>query len=332
MIHENDLQRWDDRTAGQWNENELPGQVPDDPDGKEQDIALLNDEIRLVLAEAQRLHLPIGRKPLQLTMADYESFLTEFYLVPDPRGRRPASAALLQPTFLDRPQTIVTSCQPLVEFLRRSGTSTLSEERSSDDYHLRLDKSSTMCRQLSGALQDRKVQLWVRNLFTSFRGRWFDSVMIDAFIAIITQFWKYRDVLYVNSAEVDLNLQELAQTPRCYRYILSPLYRKHHWTILFIDHKTREIFYLNSDVVDRDTPQIQTAPFAQCFPGYRLHIIPCIKQCDNSSCGPYVCYWAYCFLFRRDQLLRISCPDIRRFRTFIRHQIILSFLVSSLYA
>lgn len=326
-----DLARWDDRTGGNWNEKALPGQVPEDKQGQARDIALLNEEIQIVLGQARRLGLPITRKNLNLTMADYDQYITEFYLVGDANGRRPPPAALLQPTFLDRPQTIVASCQPLVEFLRRSGASTLSEERSSEEYHLRLDKSSNTCRELSGALQHRKVQLWVRNLLTSFRARWFDSVMIDAFIAVIVQFWKYRDYLYVNSAEVDLNLDELAKTPRCYRYILSPLYRKHHWTILFIDHKTREIFYLNSDVVDRETPDVQTAPFARVFPGYRLHIIPYVKQCDNSSCGPYVCYWAYCFLYRRDQLLRISCPDIRRFRTFIRHQVICSFLVSSLY-
>lgn len=64
---------------------------------------------------------------------------------------------------------------------------------------------------------------------------------------------------------------------------------------------------------------------------YSLYVIPCMKQCDSSSCGIYCIWWFFAILFCRHHLLKISCQDIREFRTLIRRWILLLMFVSSVY-
>lgn len=192
-----------------------------------------------------------------------------------------------------------------------------------------------VCMNIEDEQKKRQLELTVADIMTTLPNMWFNSVAIDFVINYFKELCDHPEDWYIVSAEDTPErrdrLKELQRTKGCNKRALLPLYREHHWTIACIDHELRIIYYLNSDVVDRNTPIEQTRPFQQAFPGYKLIIIPCIKQCDNSSCGAYVCCWAYIFLKLKfkslEDLLEISCPDILRFRTFLRRQLLLTYLV-----
>jgi Ulp1 protease family, C-terminal catalytic domain len=184
------------------------------------------------------------------------------------------------------------------------------------------------CAELRSVLKDREIVLRVYDLLTGFKDRWLDSVVIDAYIHLLQEHCPFRDVLYVNSAEHDPTLNEIAHTPSCFKYIICPLFYRSHWTVLFISHPSRRIRYLNSQVVDRTTPEFQTKPFAELFPGYKVSMLTPTKQCDQSSCGVLVAMWAYIFLFYdEDEMDQIKCPDIGPFRDTLLKQLVLSYVL-----
>lgn len=314
--------------------------MPDDPAGKARDVALLNVQLAQLIADVKasgKCAFKDGVDPsivfgvnnyydvlstFQLDSEDMEPFLhmDKFLMHADMSYSR---------HHVDQ-QPIASSCQPLVVQLRNTRSLTELQQRKRQYNQSVWQPEQNACQRIHQAQQQRTITLRVKNLFTCFPDRWFDSVVIDAYLKCLKAAYKDRAFLYLNSAQKDLDLRELAQTPPCYRKGMSALYRDNHWTFVWFDHDTKEIWHFNSDVVDLSVPQEQTQEFHELFPGYTLHIIPCIKQCDNSSCGAYVCFWAYCFLYRRSALMQITCPDIVRFRTVILNQLLFTYLVRPL--
>lgn len=83
-----------------------------------------------------------------------------------------------------------------------------------------------------------------------------------------------------------------------------------------------------SQTVDSQTPLIQTKPFGDAFPGYKIvkHALP--RQCDSSSCGVYACFFAMCALFYGEEAMdSVTCPDIDAFRSLILHQLLRSYVL-----
>lgn len=260
---------------------------------------------------------------LSLTLDDYRKHLKSFTMSPDDPNstHEPYNRWIMHPNL----QTVTKgkplgACAAIVQELAQ----TVVPKKP-----LRFDvgRQNSTCRAIDQSLHQKVMHLSLRDILTALVDRWFNSYVINAYIHALLEAHPMKHFIYVNSAEDDPTLEEIAATPACFPIVISPLFRDHHWTMLGIFHNTKEIFYLNSDVVDQRTPKEQTRPFQQLFPGYKLHIIPCVKQCDNSSCGAYVCFWAYAFLYRRDALLNITCPDILRFRTIIRQQLLFSYFI-----
>jgi hypothetical protein len=188
--------------------------------------------------------------------------------------------------------------------------------------------STGVCGRLARNQESRRVQLRVYDLLTAFPDRWLDSVVIDAYIHLLQEHSGLRGTLYINSAEQDPSLAEIRQTPGCFSYIICPLFYRSHWTVIFISHVSKRIRYLNSQVVDKNTPEFQTRPFAEIFPDYKVSMLTPTKQCDQSSCGVLACIWAHIFLYyKEEEMDRIKCPDIDLFRKVLLQQLILSYIL-----
>jgi hypothetical protein len=191
-----------------------------------------------------------------------------------------------------------------------------------------IDKNLEKCRVLDAKQQDRHIFLAYSNLLTLFPDRWLDSVAIDAMLHVMKRYWKYGDLLYINSSQRDPTLSEIQQTPDCYKYILVPLFLKSHWTIVFVDHVRKSVRYLNSQVVDERTPVRQSQPFKQAFPGYHINTLTKPQQDDDSSCGMFLLLFAFLFLFYEDAAIdRVTQSLVDEFRSIVLVQLLLHFVV-----
>jgi hypothetical protein len=169
------------------------------------------------------------------------------------------------------------------------------------------------------------------SLLTLFKGRWLDSVVLDAYLHVLQEHWPFKNVLYINSAETDPSLQELKDTPSCYPYILSVLFYKNHWTVIMIDHVRKTIRYLNSQVVDPAIPVIQSRPYQLAFPTYDVQNVTHSQQCNKSDCGVYSAAWMMIYLYYQEaEFNRVQCEDMYKFReTFLLQLILYFYLLDS---
>lgn len=326
------------RVAGK---EEVPlGQVPKSAEGRQKDMEQLNEYIRETYQMAVKKGLvPRSQPPpRELGSQDVKIIISEFYLGADTRC-----------TAIDQ-DNLTTLLPPphLANMARRK-----SDSRTADDsmdnvlagghagdhgsskktkggaaWPGLVQSTSPICLTIQRNLEDRRIYLRVYDLLTAFPDRWLDSVVIDAYIHLLQEHCQFKDSLYVVSAESDPALAEIARTPSCYKYIVCPLFHKSHWVMLVISHPTKRIRYLNSQVVDKATPEFQTRPFTELFPGYKITRETSSIQCDQSSCGVLTSLWACIFLFyNEEEMDKIKCKAIDPFRMTMLQQLILSYIL-----
>jgi hypothetical protein len=330
------------------------GQVPKSTQARIQDMRQMNAYIRQVLEMAKQMGLVPSNTPVprELVPGDVRTIMAEFYLAPDGNCTKisPDLSTLLPPphlahisrrTMQDPPISALDSDQEVrsvggANGKRAGQNGTVSTRKRWPTDHF-INSLAPKCATIARAQEDRKIYLRVYDLLTSFPERWLDSVIIDAYIHLLLEHSNTKDMLYVNSAEHDPSLAEIKNTPSCYKYIVIPLWLASHWTILLISHSPAvvngksyrgRIRYLNSQVVDRRTPEMQTRPFKELFPDYHVALIAKPDQCNSFDCGVYVCLWATLFLFYdEEEIDRIKCPDAEAMRMTILQQLILSYIV-----
>jgi hypothetical protein len=310
------------------------GQLAPDSDiqGRQKELDIINKDITY-LVKTYFPHMMGSLSKFLITLDMYRMPLARFNLSSH-ETTKPGEAKYLVPFEMKSPNLPDEgACKPYIF--------DLETKTNSSGFKLKNVLANAVCQTIENEQRGRIIDLHINDIMTSLPDMWFNSPAIDAYINYIKEFTAEPEAWYIVSAEDSPErrdrLKEIAKTPKCYKYILSPLYREHHWTVMCIDHVNQIVYYLNSDVVDKQTPEIQTEPFKRLFPGYKLIVIPCVKQCDNSSCGTYVCNWCRAFLFlvnsnpkSRETLLHTSCSDILRFRTVIRRQLLLSYYVCPL--
>lgn len=343
------------------------GKVPTDAAGTEEDLRVLEKEAwtAYALGRVRRLEmridprvaaqyeqitakfppnqtnwareLPSGVAPRVFTVQSLSGSLPSFSLAPETAEPLPLRSLLL-PEHLEPEYT--ASRLPLE-------TQSRSQSRTPQAWTA---KPAT-CARIGRQQKERQIRLRLSNMRTLLPDRWLDSVVIDAYLHILQEHWPQKDKLYVHSAEANPTLKEIVQTPGCYKFILIPLWRLSHWTVLLVDHTPfrvptsydssgkplayqkykGRIRYINSQVVNPATPDIQTRPFEEAFPDYYVanNVRGTAQQCDNSSCGVYVCFWAFCLLYYSEkEILEVRCADIDKFRRRMIHQLFLYYFFS----
>jgi len=304
-----------------------PGQVPMTPDGKytEKDLAQLNNYIR----EAENIAAEKGLSPMYrqkkpVTQDDMLKPIAIFSLGegftnhPTRAGGRGGNDETKAIAYPVGDLLVPPGLPPIVAENSRYANATRSG----------IDKSLSKCRNLDQKQNMRRIKLDFSNILPLYSGRWADSVGLDSFLHILKQHWKYGDLLYINSAQHDPSIEEILNTPDCFLFGLIPLFRHDHWTIVFIDHVSKIIRYLNSQVVDESTPRIQIEPFKRAFPGYSHSLFTKSQQRDNNSCGIYLLIFAFLFLFYTDRDMdQVTQTLVDRFRKIVVLQILLHFLV-----
>ncbi len=216
-------------------------------------------------------------------------------------------------------------------------------DRKGGDEEEDAEKEGLSCPVLVGRQKRHRVRLTVENLLTCLPRRWLDSVVIDAYVHAMVELSPYKNEIYVLSAQADASFREIAATPRCYRYILAPLFRNSHWTVLFVDHGERgagsgsgsvgRVRHLNSQIVNPRTPVVQTAPWCECFPTYQVNDLRVAaqhlpQQNNMYDCGIWVCFWTMAFLFFTDEELdSVREETVAGFRTQVLQQILQHYVV-----
>jgi hypothetical protein len=306
-------QRKEKRTAGEGAVK--PGQVPREKDGRytEADIKELNRLVQVAALEAQRKGIavpPVESLPV-LQQSDMNRIIWAFSLGGD--------------DFVARSQRLNPSELFTLNGRLVPGNSRASRYSSAD--RTGIQSESSQCQTIAQQQSMRRIQLRPSNLLTAFPKRWLDSVFIDSVLHIWKRYFKFPDLLYINSAENDPTLNELKMTAPCYKYLLVPLFLRSHWTIIFIDHVTRRVRYLNSQVVD-DTPNVQMEPFKRTFVGYDTNNVTLSRQTDNSSCGVFALFFAFMYLFFDERDMdNISQASIDEFRHLLVLQVLLHFFI-----
>lgn len=176
--------------------------------------------------------------------------------------------------------------------------------------------------------QDQKIiTLKPRNLLSVFPGQWLDSAAMDAWLHGCHTSMKSRShLLYIISAENDPDMAELVATKDCYAYLLLVLFCNNHWTCLFLNHLCEEVFYYNSQLSYK-TAAKQLEPYRQAFPGYQVRVAQVPQQCDNVSCGVFVCWFCYCLLFCPELIDSLSCDKSAEMRAAILRQLLIWYVV-----
>jgi len=300
------------------------GEVPKEVDA---DVRLLNQYIIRAIQIAKQRRIPIELSSLVLSEQDLPRVFVVFTLVPDHMSPLPLSELLPPPHLQSQSMQLMKS-------------SFQSKQQASNTLGSIL--KPLVCTELAMKHEQHKISAKISNLRTLIAGRWLDSVAIDLYIHILQEYFPFKSQLFVHSAQDNPTLSIVAKTPRCYKYVLVPLWKSSHWTVLLVEHNpytdpvTRRSFrgrirYINSQVVDESTPDVQTEPFEQVFPNYAVinkrRQTP--QQCDNNSCGVYVCFWSMCFLyFSEDQIMSVQCPEIAAFRETMLLQIMIYYLLT----
>jgi hypothetical protein len=186
-------------------------------------------------------------------------------------------------------------------------------------------RADSRCSSLANDGLTRHIVLQIRNLRTSLDDRWLDSAVIDMYARVLVSQLPNRERIYLFSAQFDPKMVSVQLTRTCrYDYALGALFENSHWTFIFVDHLTKTIIHLNSDVVDDEMVR-QAKPFANLFPDYTVLRESCARQDDQSSCGVYTCWWLYALLYDPARLLQPEPRDIVEFRRIIPRQLFLSY-------
>jgi hypothetical protein len=232
------------------------GDIPQDPQG---DYEFLEMEIQQVVADAQRLRLPI----VAGTFAAVQRKQVRFALAAERTDKMPNPAIMLDIRTLGMFvfQSFCTYCILSVLYLililfrmvgslyKPGSTSpcaaylqTLPPPKGRG--HSNHDPTHPTCKRMRQGQASHYIDLNLENLRSILKDRWADSAILNAALHLLLEFYPEKESVYLNSAQLDFNWSELAKTPRCYTKVASCLFLDSHWTFGFIDHTTREIWYV----------------------------------------------------------------------------------------
>jgi hypothetical protein len=253
--------------------------------------------------------------PAPITPDDFGRVISEFDMAASPEDNSVHVKAMLHPEHLEsQPCTM-----PCVQAILKAGGPELATAAA----------RQSKCAALERSQKSRRIQLRWANLRTLLEPhRWLDSVVIDALIHTALEAWPCRHLAFVNSAETDVSLAELKETPSCYKMIVLPLYMRQHWSFCALNYAERRITYVNSQLLDKRTAELQTRPFRELFPDFEVETETPAQQSDNSSCGCFAAFWACIFMFwSRKEADSVTQAQIYRYRERILHQLILSYVL-----
>lgn len=186
-----------------------------------------------------------------------------------------------------------------------------------------LDREES-CSSMVRKQQKRVITLRWSNLRTLFPKRWLDSVVIDAQMHVLQEPWPLKNYLYINSAESDPTIEEIRKTPGCLDFFNNPLWLNSHWTVILGNSRRKRLRYLNSQVVDRQTPLVQTKPFKEVFPGYDIVIKNPPQQINGWDCGVYVLYYTHILMYyKEEEIDNVTPEDVTEYRHNVLIQLIL---------
>lgn len=197
--------------------------------------------------------------------------------------------------------------------------------------------AAVSCPLLRAKQSDQTCPLRVRNLLSGFsptfpsrdasRKGWLDSAFIDACLHIMQRHFPLREQLYIISAENDPDFDDLIRATRCYRYVLLILWRKAHWTLVWINMQCGEIWYFNSQIVSMKSVEEQLKPFREAFPSFHLTVGKTPQQSNGYDCGIYAAYISFCLLFAPDQIHNIDTMRTDMLRSYFVEQILVSLIL-----
>lgn len=285
---------------------------PTTVEGKIKDLEKLNREIHRAMQILNKTST--GKKIPKFQLHHMKTPLFQFHL-----GSEDPIMESLSSTQFDLPR----------KFLRKVNKMKNRDEPPREPREPNESKHSkpTHCEQILMNSNRTFVRVKPSNFLCLFPDRWIDSVIINFWSKLCQSHYVGKQHLLVKSAQDDPSLREIMLTPKCFKYIMIPLFRKSHWTVLFINHEAKIIRYLNSQVFNKAVPSIQTEPFRQLFPDYTVYKDTIPAQCDHSSCGVYVCFWIMCFLFgNHEDMDSITCAKIDEFRDDVLIQLLASSL------
>lgn len=182
------------------------------------------------------------------------------------------------------------------------------------------------CKRLRLEQKTNVVRLKLRNLCTLLYHRYLDSAVLDAWLHGLHRNFATPDDLYIISAENDPTMDALRDTRSCYAYLLLFLFRKKHWTVMFINHSCQEIFYYNSQT-NPSTVEKQLAPYQATFPEYQVRSPDIPQQIDRYSCGVFCAWFAYCLLFCPELMHAIRPDKAAEMREAILRQLLIWYVV-----
>lgn len=204
------------------------GQIPDDP---RSDFEFMEMEILQVVDKAKSLGLPI----IAGTIAAVQQRRVRFTLAAERTDRLPNPAVMLDIRGLGsllKPG----SASPCASYLQSLPPPKGNGKSDRDSGH-------STCQRMRHGQSTHYIDLTLENVRSILKDRWADSAVLNAAMHLLLEFYPEKDSVFLNSAQLDFNWSDLAKTPRCYSKVASCLYLDSHWTMGFIDHDTREIWY-----------------------------------------------------------------------------------------
>lgn len=329
LDHQNgEIQMDDEEEEEQEDLSDKPGQVPTSLEGQEQDLYDINLELEEAIRYAVKKKLINERsaseiRPFTLDDIREDTCIGTFSLSVPEWAETIPSAALLKLPRLIPPKK-----------MQKIQSASFSFDL--DEPMLHRCPATAANSATSNSVKPRA--LYISSLRTALRNgnrstvthRWLDSNFLDALCWIYLMMSPLRHVVNLNSSSEDPPLEAMRQMKQCVDKFASILYYRNHWTVVFIDHVKKMIWYLNSQVdPNDDIVTRQTRPFQQVL-GNKYKVIPITKvqQCNNSDCGVFSAAWVYIFLFYENRdINQITCRDMLTFRKTMLRQVLLFFRV-----
>jgi hypothetical protein len=289
------------------------GQVPQTTEGRLQDVATLNAAILEAIAIGKKRKVLPNKfvAPPPITVKDIVSgrVIASFSLAPDSTSMPNSKELLPIPHLENEPLKPPTKLSiPISDDLAQS-----TGRFSCDDLRERQRK--------------RIITLRWSNLRTLFTERWLDSVVIDAYLHVMQEHFPLKQYLFMGSAESDLSLEEIRDTPGCFPFWTTVLWRDSHWSCILGNHLRKRLRYYNSQVSPGSkTPDIQTKPFHDLFSDYSLVTHSPAQQTGSTLCGAYATLSVFLMAMMDESFVnKITPEDAEAFRTCMLHQILLHF-------
>jgi hypothetical protein len=299
------------------------GQVPDTEDGRLADLNYLNRAVQNAILVGQKRGIlrPDFKAPKPWIAEDMpfmdekvqgnrrDPLLATFSLAPDDDTLMPPPNELLP--------------IPHVEHLPLTPPTT----RSKPIDNMIPGYDPAMCAKIRQRQKARKITLHLSNLRTLLPERWLDSVVIDAYLHVMQEHFPMKRFLYLGSAENDMSLAELAETPGCFDYFTCVLWKDSHWSCIAGNHMRKRIRYLNSQVSPGSRiPDIQTKPFKDLFSEYGVQTYSPSQQQGSTACGLYSTLSVFLMAMMDESLVeRITPADAEKFRYSMLLQLLLSY-------